>query len=108
MVHIYPMFDTAKLTAITYRHQHITDMHSHVLLIAHNLNENLFRGESFRPEFARLGEVRSLIPESVRIMALTATVTLSTRAKIIKVLGMYKPAVVSVSPNQKTSNTRSV
>ena len=59
------------------------------------------RGESFREEFGHLGDVRSLIPESVRIMALTATATKTTRQAIIKVLGMVKPAVVSVSPNKE-------
>ncbi len=58
------------------------------------------RGETFRREFANLGEVRSLISESVRIMALTATATVSTRKAICKTLGMVNPVVVSESPNK--------
>ena len=58
------------------------------------------RGESFRREFSQLGDVRSLIPESVHIMALTATATKSTRRDIIKILRMIKPAIVSISPNR--------
>lgn len=48
-----------------------------------------------------MGDVRSLIPESVRIMALTATATKSTRHNIMKVLGMIQPAVIAVSPNKE-------
>lgn len=58
----------------------------------------LCRGNSFRREFSHLGEVRSIIPESVKVMALTATATNSTRASIIKSLDMQKPTLVSVPP----------
>ena len=40
------------------------------------------RGETFRPEFSHLGEVRSLIGSEVRIMALTATAT-KTQCKCV-------------------------
>ena len=60
----------------------------------------LCRGENFRKEFANLGEVRSLIPETVRIMALTATATKISRREICRTLGMTHPKVVSVSPNK--------
>ena len=59
------------------------------------------RGETFRPEFSRLGEVRSIIPESVHVMALTATATNTTRAAIIKTLDMRKPTVISVHPGKE-------
>ena len=49
----------------------------------------------------RLGEVRSLIPEHVRIMALTATATESLRASVIDMLGMTRPVVISLSPCKK-------
>ena len=57
-----------------------------------------YRSDSFRREFSRLGEVRSIIPECVNVMALTATATVSTRKEIIKSLDMQNPVVVSVSP----------
>ena len=59
-----------------------------------------FRGSSFRPEFSQLGEIRSIIPESVKVMALTATATKTTRASIIKLLDMHTPTVVSVHPGK--------
>ena len=59
-----------------------------------------YRGETFRKEFAKLGDVRSLIPESVRVMALTATATKSTRRAVIKQLKTIQPKIVSVSPNK--------
>ena len=58
------------------------------------------RGEYFRREFSNLGQVRSLIPSTVNIMALTATATKTTRNKIIAILGMLSPKVVSVSPEK--------
>ena len=42
-----------------------------------------FRGDCFRREFSRLGELRSVIPENVNVMALTATATVSTRREIM-------------------------
>lgn len=62
-----------------------------------------FRGDKFRVEFARLGEVRSLIPQHVHVMALTATATKSTRKLVIKRLSMINPVIFSITPNK--SNT---
>ena len=47
-----------------------------------------------------LGDVRSLIPDTVHVMALTATATKRTRQAVIKLLKMVHPKVVSVSPNK--------
>lgn len=60
----------------------------------------MYRGESFRKEFSNLGEVRSLIPQKARVMALTATATVKTRRAICKTLGMSNPVVVADSPNK--------
>ena len=51
----------------------------------------------FRVEFAHLGEVRSLIPPTVHIMALTATSTVSTRKKR---LNMKSPLIISITPDK--------
>ena len=45
-----------------------------------------------------MDEIRSIIPETVRVMALTATATLTTRKFIIKSLIMQKPDIIYVSP----------
>lgn len=58
------------------------------------------RGSFFRKEFSRLGEVRSLIPQHVHMIALTATATVSTRNKVIATLGMVDPFVLSISPHK--------
>ena len=58
------------------------------------------RGDNFRQEFSRLGEVRSLIPKGVKVMALTATATQATRKSICKSLGLVKPVIVSASPDK--------
>ena len=60
----------------------------------------LYRGETFREEFLHLAEVRSLIPENVRMMALTATATKSTRQAVCRIVVMIRPVVVSEPPNR--------
>lgn len=61
----------------------------------------LCRGQSFRSDYLRLGELRSIVPSSVNIMALTATASHSTRTYIFRSLGMLEPAIVYVSPQKK-------
>lgn len=56
------------------------------------------RGEKFRTEFSHLNEVRSIIPTTVKIMALTATATKSTRSFIIRSLSMQKPEIIYIPP----------
>ena len=45
-----------------------------------------------------MGEVRSVIPDNINVMALTATATTSSRAEIIQTLDMQNPVIVSVPP----------
>jgi len=40
--------------------------------------DQYFRGHDFRKAFADIGELRSIIPSNVNVMALTATATLDT------------------------------
>ena len=61
---------------------------------------SFYRGDFFRREFSMLGEVRSLIPPKVRIMALTATASLKNRDRVIKILGMESPCITAVSPHK--------
>lgn len=49
-------------------------------------------------DFSNLGEIRSIVPDNVHLMALTATASLSTRRSIIKSLNMQKPAIVYLAP----------
>lgn len=46
----------------------------------------------------RLGEIKSLLPRHVRIMALTATATKSLRSSVTCTLGMENPVVIAISP----------
>ncbi len=45
----------------------------------------------------RVGEIRSLLPEEVPLMALTATASRTLQQKVASILGMNKPAVIAVS-----------
>jgi len=57
-------------------------------------------GDFFRREFLTLGEICSLIPPKVRTMALTATASMYTHARVIKMLGMDSPYTTAVSPHK--------
>ena len=63
------------------------------------------REETFRQEFSTLGNVSSLLPPSVHVMALTATATCSSRKAICQTLGMNKPVLYL---NLRTSQTSSI
>ena len=54
--------------------------------------------KSLEEFFANLGEIRSLIPSNIQLMALTATK--QSRQAICHTLGMKKPVVVSQSSNK--------
>ena len=58
-----------------------------------------FSGDDFRTEFAHL-EVRSRLPASVNMMALTATAPQSLQQKVVKRLGMVDPIVISTTPDK--------
>lgn len=60
----------------------------------------LYRGEEFRTEYARLGEMRSVFSSNVNIMALTATATVHVRETVLSSLSMTDPVIVSVSPDK--------
>ena len=59
-----------------------------------------YRSKDFRPSFARLAEVRSLIPPGIPCMACTATATKSVREEVIQSLEMSTCVCVSVSPDR--------
>ena len=58
----------------------------------------LYRGDDFRTDYRRIGELRALIPPSVHVMALTATATRSSRMKILQSLRMMSQTTISISP----------
>ena len=56
------------------------------------------RGETFRDALLWIGEIRSVLPEGVHMMALTATATKDLQRKVANILGMQSPIVIAVSP----------
>ena len=58
------------------------------------------QGDTFRTEFARLGEIRSILPPDTHVMALTATASRSLQDSVMKTLSMRNVATVAVSPDK--------
>ena len=56
--------------------------------------------DPFREAFARVKVLRSLLP-GVPMIALTASVLLQERHKVIKASGMVDPIIIDVSPNKE-------
>ena len=59
-----------------------------------------YRGDKFRKDYARLGDVGSILSATVNIMALTATATKTLQEEICTDLKMNNPTIVSASPNK--------
>lgn len=55
---------------------------------------------TFRTAYKEINQLRSLIPRSVKIMALTATATKETRLAVCRSLGIVSPIVVAELPNR--------
>ena len=55
-------------------------------------------GDEFRMAFAEIGNLRSIIPQQVNIMALTATATQETLKTIIQRLSLRNPKIIAMSP----------
>ena len=58
------------------------------------------RGTTFRHLLARVGEVRSLIPSSIHVMALTATATSSDRIAVMQMMGLHNPYTLKQAPSK--------
>ena len=57
-------------------------------------------GDEFRRMFAQVGELRSLFPAGVKVMALTATTTTDTFTIVSRRLSMCDPIIVALPPNK--------
>lgn len=74
--------------------------------IAIILFSHFHRGDSFRTTFAELGQVRSIVPENVRVMALTATVTKGTLEVVINRLSLNSPVIIGLPPSRDNTMFR--
>ena len=57
-------------------------------------------GDRFRTAFAQIGELRSIIPKKVKILALTATATSMTYHVVCERLSMVDPLLVAMPPHR--------
>ena len=53
---------------------------------------------SEKHNYLRVGEIRSLLPPKVKEMALTATLSSTSREHVQRILGMCNPCVLTLSP----------
>jgi ATP-dependent DNA helicase RecQ len=58
------------------------------------------RGTDFCKEFSKLGDLRGFFPPHVKIMAVTATASPTTRQQIICILGMNRPVMIVKCPDK--------
>ena len=61
------------------------------------------RGDQFRREYARLGNVWSILSLSVHVVAMTVTATSNSNEDICASLGMKNPDIVSFPPEKGMS-----
>ena len=61
---------------------------------------SFIRGDTFHQAFARIGELRSIIPDDVHIIALTATATMETFQVVKSRLSLIDPVMVAISPDR--------
>ena len=57
-------------------------------------------GDHFREAFSHIGDLRSLVPSSVNVIALTATATADTFEVVKQRLSMDKPFVIASPPSK--------
>ena len=58
-------------------------------------------GDQFRRTFAQIGDLRSLLPKEVKILALTATTIMDTYSVVKTRLGMVEPILISMPPERQ-------
>ena len=59
-------------------------------------------GDQFRKAFARIGHLRSLIPKTVNVIALTATAT-KTLSVVIERLSLHNVTIVAIHHHETIS-----
>ena len=60
----------------------------------------IFRGDDFRVAFSQIGDLRSILPEGVHMLALTATATTAVFKAVKKRLALVDPLVIGISPDR--------
>ena len=71
-----------------------------MVLKLHYTDLHCCSGDSFRKAFKRIGKLRSIIPSSVSLMVLIATVPKPVRVAVCKTLEMSDPYVLELSPDK--------
>lgn len=76
-------------------------LHSRVVALAVDEAHCVYKwGTDFRPCYARIHELRSLVPSNTPMLAATATVTRSSLSLIVKQLNIVEYRLIYVSPER--------
>ena len=67
----------------------------------HHFIFTVFRGDSFRKAYAHLGDIQSLLPSGVNVMALTATATSDTYKIVCQLLLFMDRVIIGCPPNRQ-------
>ena len=67
----------------------------------YNLFHYINRGDSFIVTYSQLGDIRSLLPSNIHIIALTATATKETLKVVSNRLSLESPVLVGLPPDRK-------
>ena len=59
----------------------------------------IIRGDNFRVAFSQIGDLRSIMPQNVRILALTAMATSEVYKAVRNRLSLDDPAVIGLPPS---------
>ena len=69
---------------------------------------HLHRGDEFRPAFAEIGQLRSVVPDTVPLLALTATTTKTIFQAVTDRLSLRENVILVALPPQRSNITYSV
>jgi len=61
--------------------------------------KDFIRGDEFHLAFSQIGNLRSIIPDKVHILALTGTATSEVHNSVIKRLSLKDPVGIGLSPS---------
>ena len=67
-----------------------------------------YMGDDFQVMFAEIGDIRSLLPKCVKILALTATLTRETLKCVTSRLSLEDPVIIGLPPDRSNYTVKPI